>query len=89
MLLDILAGILIGAVNDSWTATLIAPFIWAVVRVVRTWILRPRNVAREGPPGSVASAVGPDVTPYLIEYLAALGTSLGAAALTRLVVVLV
>ncbi len=32
--MNVVAGILIGVVNDSWTARLVAPFLWGVVFVI-------------------------------------------------------
>jgi len=36
---NVLAGILIGWVNDAWAARLLAPFVWALVWCGRAWTL--------------------------------------------------
>ena len=70
---NVIAGILIGIINDLWVARIIIPFLWGIAWCLYQWVLggekiTNRNIVRWNLSGSQAF--------YLIEYLTATTTAL-------------
>lgn len=75
--MNVIAGVVMGWVNDSWSARLIAPFIWGVVWCVRFWITSAHRTFKLNE-GSAGEAWGLNSTSafYVIEYGTSVTTSL-------------
>ena len=79
--MNVIAGLMIGFVNEVWFTRLLAPFLWGVVFCVYTWIIRQDRFntfltnaekrGRESKWGMSHKAAF-----YFIEYLTALTTSM-------------
>jgi len=78
---NVVAGILIGIINDAWIARLFAPFAWGIVFCIHTSIVR-----RDELKAFLASAymsekknkwgMNHEQAFYFVEYMTAVSTSL-------------
>lgn len=78
--MSVVAGIILGVVNENWLARIIAPFGWGMIWCVYQWILKDKLQAyvRNAGERGVKPKWGMSYTQafYFIEYLTAAFTSL-------------
>jgi len=77
--MNVIAGILIGIINDSWWGRIISPFLWGFVWYSRMMIFKSDYHVRyleENKERKLKWGMKPKVTFFFIEYITAVSTSL-------------
>lgn len=77
--MNVVAGLLIGFLNDAWIAKIIAPFIWGLIFIGYIWMVNPEKAKKHAIRHDGMRTklnMGPKMAFYLIEYATAAATAL-------------
>lgn len=82
---NVIAGVLIGAFNTTWTATLLAAVVWPLIFCIYVSVADRRRLGTAAAQLKANGHESPLFKVYFIEFMTALSTAVPVAAVAHLV----